>query len=612
MHPKNIYATRTALTEWAGQSYVNKADGVSLDPRLESFGSNTRLAIEVQRFGSYLTTIYAYGTAAIRDADTGRDVNVGSIVYSETNGPLAFWSGSAWAADGFALWTAMRSALAAFAASLVIVDGVPIPGPPGTTDFEDLDGLPTTLEGYGVDLPAEPFTPPGGGETTVGAVLEEALTAIQPDTLPTTPYRVYPTTGLLRSAADRARDYIVVSDFSDGTGNPSNDDAAFQAALTLAGSSDANQKVVLVTRPFQLLTEKTLPHNCNIWGAHGDGRIFANAGMRSIFNVDKDAVSGGGVGVCVKDLTIGNRDNLYTNAAALFRVRKGWDNQAIKLLNITAFAAEKVVDWIDGDYPVFDNICTYSCVDTLYFRNNGMNGSIKGLKTLGGRSFFIDKADVGGQQMEGTQFYNVQGLASGPINGKTPFAAEIRAGLKLGFHGLLLDQVAGAAALMIDGTGKPVSGVEIYNLWIGSAANQESSSYGLFGKGNVSELKVFGGEVVDIRGVGIQLDGMGSTINAHFVGVRCRLNSSLDMYADDARVKIDGCTFDSANTIQGSETSYVTGEDNSFASGTPILNGKFNLLRSAGPAAPALGIPTSPSGYPPSWFYSDGGTVKVT
>lgn len=423
-------------------------------------------------------------------------------------------------------------------------------------------------------------------------------------------YAVY-ADGYSRSITDRSKDYIVVQDLSDGSGSPSNDDVAFQDALDIAASSDANQKVLLVTRPFQLLTEKNLPVNCNIWNAHGDGRIFANANMRSVFNVDKDALTGAGVGVCLKDLTIGNRDNLYTNAQALVRVNKGWNNQAIKLLNITAFAANKVVDWIDGDYPIFDNINAYSCVDALYFRNNGMNGSIKGLKTLGGRAIYINKAS-GGQQMEGTQFFNVSALPSGPINGQTPFGVEIKAALKLGFHGLLLDQVAGAAGLMIDGTASAISAIEIYNLWIGSAVNQPTSSWGMFVKGNVSELKVFGGEVVDIHGVGMQFDGMGSTIGAHLIGVRGRLNSSLDLYAADAKIKLDTCTFSSANTISAASSSYITGEDNTFTSGAPVLNGKFNLLRSVGPAAPALGLPTSPTGYPPGWFYSDSGTVKVT
>jgi hypothetical protein len=176
MAPINQYVTRTALAEWAGQGYANKVNGVSLDPRIESFGGNTRLAIEVQRFGSYLTTIYAYATTAARNADTGRDVNVGSIVYGETNGPLAFWSGSAWTANSFAVATALRAALSAFASSLIIPDGLPIPGPPGTTEFSDLEGLPSTLAGYGIEDAAT---------AAQGALADTALQAETPITVPT-------------------------------------------------------------------------------------------------------------------------------------------------------------------------------------------------------------------------------------------------------------------------------------------------------------------------------------------------------------------------------------------------------------------------------------------
>lgn len=145
MRAVNIYATRTALTEWAGQGYVNKVDGVSLDPRLESFGANTRLAIDVQRLGSYLTTIYGYATTAIRNADAGRDINVGSIVYADTtvaNNKLAFWNGSAWAADTFTVSTALRSALSALAAALSITTGTPVPGSPGSNAWNDITGKP--------------------------------------------------------------------------------------------------------------------------------------------------------------------------------------------------------------------------------------------------------------------------------------------------------------------------------------------------------------------------------------------------------------------------------------------------------------------------------------
>ncbi|NHT77563.1 hypothetical protein G8E10_17760 [Rhizobiaceae bacterium CRRU44] len=151
MHPSNIYATKEALKEWAAQSFSSDdTGGISLIPHIESFSANTRLAITVVRFGRVLTTLYAYAAIAARNADTGREVNVGSVVYGETNGPLAFWSGSAWTVDAFVVSPALRGALSSIASSLVILDGVPIPGPQGTTEFSDLEGLPSTLEGYGI------------------------------------------------------------------------------------------------------------------------------------------------------------------------------------------------------------------------------------------------------------------------------------------------------------------------------------------------------------------------------------------------------------------------------------------------------------------------------
>lgn len=161
MKKKNVAVTIEVLKEWTAQNYVQNGD-ISVIPRLESFGSNARVVLEFFKSGSFITTIYAYGTAAARNADTGRGVNAGSVVYSETNGPLAFWSGSTWAVDAFAVPTAMRSALAAFASSLVIASGTPIPGPPGTTDFDDLTNKPTTLAGYGVSLLSETVIPTYG------------------------------------------------------------------------------------------------------------------------------------------------------------------------------------------------------------------------------------------------------------------------------------------------------------------------------------------------------------------------------------------------------------------------------------------------------------------
>lgn len=193
MKTSNIALTQGLLREWSAQGFSSGDGYISTTQRVEAYGSRLRVVLDFFKLGDHQTTIYGYNSTADRNADIDRPVNVGSIVYGETNGPLAFWSGSAWTADAFSVATALRAALSGFASSLIIADGVPIPGPPGTTEFSDLEGLPDTLAGYGIGdaatatqggkadsavqpgtLPSVPFTPTGGTETTVQTVLDRA------------------------------------------------------------------------------------------------------------------------------------------------------------------------------------------------------------------------------------------------------------------------------------------------------------------------------------------------------------------------------------------------------------------------------------------------------
>lgn len=453
--------------------------------------------------------------------------------------------------------------------------------------------------------------------TTAGTVAAgddtRIVSAIQPVTLPTTVFATY-ADAVSRSITDRSKDYIVVHDLSDGTGNPSNDDAAFQDALDIAGSSDANKKVLLVTRPFRLLTEKNLPPNCNIVRMHGDGRIFAEANMRSIFNIDKTAIAGAGYGVVLQDLKLGNRDDNFSYAQSLIRVNKEWDDSKLILNNIEFFSSNKAVDWVDGDCPLFYNIRSANCVDTLYFRNNGMNGYIFGLSTLGGRGLYIDKNPSAPepQQMEGTKFYGVQILPSGPINSLTPNGMEIFAGLKLEFHGLLLDQVSGSVGMLIDASTNPVSSIDIIGLWIGGAENMANGSFGAFVKGGVTALNISKGEVVVIPGVGIQFDGQSSSFQANIDEVRFRLNDSLGIFANAGRLTVNRCEFMDADSLTTTSSVFVAGAQNHFESGSPTFGGPFNMLTSTGVAANFTHVPSSASGLPRGWLYLDSGVLKIS
>jgi hypothetical protein len=434
-------------------------------------------------------------------------------------------------------------------------------------------------------------------------------TSIQPSTLPTTVFAIY-SGGFERSIVDRSKDFIVLNDLSDGSGSASNDDAAFQAALDLVASSTANNKIILLTRPFTVLSEKNLPPATNIQMAHASAYVYAQAAMRSIWNIDKAIYPLAGSDVDIRGVRIANRDANFAYAESAIRVNKAWNDEQVEISNLEGSSFTKVIDWVDGDKPMFNNITSRNSLDTLYFRNNGMNGIIQGVTSLGGRALYINKAS-GGQQMEGTKFIGINFIPLGPVNSQTPWGMEIHAGLRLGFHGLLVDQSSGAVGFMIDGTVNPVSEIDIFDLWEGGAENQSAGSFGMFVKGNVTQLNVYGGGLVANTGVGMQIDGQGSTITANLNGLRFRLND-LDMYANDAEVTINSCTFASDESISASATTVISGADNTFVSGGPALNGRFNLLRSKGAAAPAISIPTSPTGYPPGWFYTDLGFVKLT
>lgn len=453
--------------------------------------------------------------------------------------------------------------------------------------------------------------------TTAGTVAagddSRIVGAIQPSTLPTTAFAVY-ADALSRTITDRSKDYIVVNDLSDGSGDPSNDDVAFQDALDIVASSDANQKVMLITRPYQLLTEKNLPVNCHIRNAHGDGRIFGNANMRSILNIDKDALAGAGAGVVLQDLSMGNRDNNFAYAQSLIRVNKDWDDSKVILRDMSFFSANKAIDWVDGDCPLFFNIRSTNCVDTLYFRNNGMNGYVFGLSTLGGRGLYITKNNSAAepQQMEGTKFYGVQILPSGPVNGQTLNGMEIFAGLRLEFHGLLLDQVSGSVGMLIDASTHTVSSIGIFGLWIGGAENMAGGSFGAFVKGGVTALSISEGEIVVIPGVGIQFDGQSSSFQAKISKVRFRQNDSLGIFANAGRLTVNGCEFMDADSLATSSSVFVTGAQNHFESGTPSFGGPFNMLTSTGVAANFAHVPSSSAGLPRGWLYLNSGVLSIT
>ena len=88
------------------------------------------------------------------------------------------------------------------------------------------------------------------------------------------PFPVY-SGGNSRTIIDRSRDWIIANDFSDGTGSPSNDTAALQAALDYAQTD--YDKGILVTRPFSINATLTIP-----WQERARGVRLSGCGQNSI------------------------------------------------------------------------------------------------------------------------------------------------------------------------------------------------------------------------------------------------------------------------------------------------------------------------------------------
>ncbi len=122
----------------------------------------------------------------------------------------------------------------------------------------------------------------GGGPSLVGASEADAIAGTD-NSKYSTPLRVadaikgyaFPVRagGLARTIVDRARDWIVVNDFSDGTGSASNDLAALNAAWA-AWKADPS-KGILITRPFAPSGTWVLSGNS---GTFGQGALITSTG----------------------------------------------------------------------------------------------------------------------------------------------------------------------------------------------------------------------------------------------------------------------------------------------------------------------------------------------
>lgn len=173
MRAVNKFFVEKALKEWGLQGFANFDDGITVHGHLEVFnGFIPRLRLEIFRNGSALSFVYAYQTKAdMENNDDGPD-NYAGLVFADTtsaNNILAFRKAGDWVpSTTFTVSSLLRTAISIINISQSIPSSVPVPGPPGSTryedltgvpnfasvalsgEFDDLEGLPVTLGGYGI------------------------------------------------------------------------------------------------------------------------------------------------------------------------------------------------------------------------------------------------------------------------------------------------------------------------------------------------------------------------------------------------------------------------------------------------------------------------------
>lgn len=132
---KDKTSAPTLLSEWVLQSFADQASKISVIPRLEAFGSNSRLNLQFFRNGVLQGTVFAYRTRSELLLDTTRPVGSRAVTFADpisNNNALWTRSSSTWTIDtSFDVSNGMKAALASIFAAQVVSTGVSVPGTPG-------------------------------------------------------------------------------------------------------------------------------------------------------------------------------------------------------------------------------------------------------------------------------------------------------------------------------------------------------------------------------------------------------------------------------------------------------------------------------------------------
>lgn len=140
------------------------------------------------------------------------------------------------------------------------------------------------------------------------------------------------TGGVSRTIVDRSRDWLVVNDFSDGTGSGSNNIAALNAATTALIADPS--KAILITRPFGIPSTWSIGPTSSIYaegikvsGQGDNARIYPTSSMTNVISIT-------GYPFTIENLNFNAMGGLATNA---INIDKG-NNTYIGLVRKNVFS----------------------------------------------------------------------------------------------------------------------------------------------------------------------------------------------------------------------------------------------------------------------------------
>lgn len=377
---------------------------------------------------------------------------------------------------------------------------------------------------------------------------------------------------------------------------------------------------ILFSRPFDPIAETAFDTPVHITGTSRLMPITPRASIRSVFSV----VKGGSVVERFRPLNPVNPATVLDynapeltitgGAGAFVRVEKHVGTKDLVIRDIEATGYPTIIDWRDGTNPVLENISGTKCGLIVYFRNSGMNGTVRNLQNEFGGGVRIQKdasrinygygpagdgLNGGVQQMEGTSFYTLKPLQSrDPAFGyKDPPVSLIDSGYALKFFDFQPQELVWSGGLLIQALNSSIADIDIESVFMNTNADGIVAHPNVFNAvtliGSIKGFRMHKGRISDMLGRAVSIAGKSAADIAADIDIchmRFERNALGDFRLRNATGTIDKNTLSSpGGSIDEDDTCEFEGR-NWYRTAPSSLSKYSDWSGGRGPGAP-VGIP---------------------